>query len=334
MVKKLGKSIIARIGRQRWQLHKHELIILMYHRVLPPDYPGLDKVQPGMWVHPETFREQLKILQNMYEIILLDDWVAAAVNGDPLPARACAITFDDGWHDNHDYALPVLQREQVPATIFLTTDLIDTQRHFFPERLTRLLMKLDEDNNLPSEPWLSALVRQQTWNTPDTDSQSLVDHLNLIINNAKQYSELELREKLTRAEQRIGLTDSYLPADLLDWQQIAAMAGSGLIRFGAHTRTHLRLDRDYDEQILNNEIVACKTDVMQHTGQQELLFCYPNGDIAPQAARLVEQHYPAAVTTQCGWNKAGGDLQTLRRIGISEASGTGSGFLCRLSGWV
>lgn len=334
MLKAHAKSLIARFGRQHWRLHKNELLILMYHRVLPADYPTLNRVQPGMWVHPETLRKQLGILKNLFELVSLDDWITAVRNKQPLPKRACAITFDDGWHDNHDYALPVLQDEQVPATIFLTTDLIGTSRHFFPERLIRLLLELLRQGRLAQEPWLNALVEEQGGAKAIVEGPESASVLDRIVIAGKRFSELNLRDKLTTAENRLGLNERFDPPDLLTWPQVTTMATSGLITFGAHTKTHLRLDRPYEQPLLDAEIVQCKKELLQHTGQNQALFCYPNGDATPQAEALVLQNYPAALTTTRGWNHRGSDLHKLRRIGISEGNGAGRDFLCRLSGWV
>ena len=334
VLKKIAKSAIARIGRQHWRLHRHELLILMYHRVLPPDYPALDTVQPGMWTHPETLRRQIEVLKSLYDVTSLDEWVAANVRGDALPARACAITFDDGWHDNYEHAFPILKQAGVPATIFLTTGLIGTNYHYFPERLTRLLLELTARNDLPGEPWLQELVREHTAGDPPARGQGLAEWLDRTIIAAKHYSELDLRQRITAAEERLGLPEAFDPPDLLSWEQVGEMSRSGLVRFGAHTRTHLRLDEPYEQDLLQAEIVQCKQDVLDHTGQTDALFCYPNGDSNPHTAALVKEHYPAALTTVRGWNHGKSDLQQLKRIGISEGNGSGGDFLCRLSGWV
>jgi len=306
----------------------------MYHRVLPKNFPGLDRVQPGMWIHPETLQQQLKVLKKLFEMVSLDDWITAHNNGQPLPKRACAITFDDGWQDNHNFALPVFVQEQVPATVFLTTDLIGTRRHFFPERLIRLLLALIKRDQLKKEPWLKSLVTEHGRNEIPASGPALATFLDQIVNSAKRFSELDLRAKITSAEIGLGLQEQFDPPDLLDWSQVAAMSASGLINFGAHTQTHLRLDRLYDRSLLEAEIVQCKHDLIQHTGQKQAHFCYPNGDSTPQAKAMVQQHYPAALTTTRGWNHRDSNLHQLRRIGISESNGSKRDFLCRLSGWV
>ena len=334
MIKAFAKGLIAQFGRHRWQIHQNELLVLMYHRVLPKNHPWLDLAQPGMWVHPETFQKQLQVLKTLFEMVSLEEWVIARQTGKPLPKRACAVTLDDGWHDNHDFALPVLEREQVPATVFLTTSLIGTRRHFFPERLIRVLLELIKRDQLQQEPWLESLVTANANKPFPENGPELAGFLDSVVLAAKDYSELDLRSKLTTAEARLDLTEDFDPPDLLDWSEVAAMGATGLVSFGAHTQTHLRLDRPYEQQLLDAEIVQCKKELLHHTGQDQALFCYPNGDATPQAEALVQQHYPAALTTTRGWNHRGSDLHQLRRIGISEGNGAGRDFLCRLSGWV
>lgn len=125
----------------RWR-RPGSLVVLMYHRVLPKDSPARRAEQPGMYVSPDTLDLHLSELKRQrFELLHLDEWLRRAKAGSSLPRLACAVTFDDGWRDNYDFALPVLARHGVPATIFLVSSYIGTSYRFWPNRLMSLLHK-------------------------------------------------------------------------------------------------------------------------------------------------------------------------------------------------
>jgi peptidoglycan/xylan/chitin deacetylase (PgdA/CDA1 family) len=110
-------------------------VVLMYHRVLPA---GADSFShAGIVVTPETFERHMKFFARHFRLLDLDGFRGELDAG--FGPRACLVTFDDGWQDNHRHALPVLRRHRVPTTIFVATDYIGTGRTFWQERFTRLL---------------------------------------------------------------------------------------------------------------------------------------------------------------------------------------------------
>ena len=76
----------------------------------PAEDPRTSAEEPGMCVTPEVFAMRLAQLRRYFTPMRLADWVAKQRAGEPLPARACAVTFDDGWRDNIEYALPCWNR--------------------------------------------------------------------------------------------------------------------------------------------------------------------------------------------------------------------------------
>lgn len=82
----------------------------MYHRVIPQEQVDRDAVEPGMYVTPETFSRHVDWLAEEFRVVALQEIVERLAKGQSLPPRACAITFDDGWRDNLEYAAPALER--------------------------------------------------------------------------------------------------------------------------------------------------------------------------------------------------------------------------------
>src|SRR5512140_1328532 len=111
-----------------------EGLILVYHRVAP------SRTDPfGLCVSAERFDAQLRLLRRHANPLPLAELVARARRG-TLPPRSVALTFDDGFPDTLEDALPLLQRHDVPATVFVSTGL-STRREYWWEELTGLLLR-------------------------------------------------------------------------------------------------------------------------------------------------------------------------------------------------
>jgi peptidoglycan/xylan/chitin deacetylase (PgdA/CDA1 family) len=97
------------------------LPILMYHRVAPAGARATDRWR----LHPELFEEQLAHLRGEgYRAITFEQWRAAGDRRHPIPARSVMLTFDDGYADFPEHALPLLAKYGFGATMFVVTDLV------------------------------------------------------------------------------------------------------------------------------------------------------------------------------------------------------------------
>jgi len=96
--------------------------ILMYHSIT--DRPN-EETRPHA-VRPSDFDEQLAYLKDRgFTALTVHDLIASLDAGGPLPGKPVVITFDDGYADFHDQALPRLERYGIPATVFLTSGWMD-----------------------------------------------------------------------------------------------------------------------------------------------------------------------------------------------------------------
>jgi len=93
-------------------LHERTLCVLMYHKV-----NGVDG--NTVTVPPGAFDEQMAQLRELrYTVVSLDEVIDHYLDRTPLPPRAVLITFDDGYLDNLEHAVPVLERHGYPAVLF------------------------------------------------------------------------------------------------------------------------------------------------------------------------------------------------------------------------
>src|SRR5437899_12359222 len=96
-----------------------------------------------MVVTPATFDRQLTFLKERFDIVPLSALLADIGIAQPPARPRCVVTFDDGWRDNYDLAFPILRRHRIPATVFLTTDFIGTDRAFWHTELIYLLVQTE-----------------------------------------------------------------------------------------------------------------------------------------------------------------------------------------------
>ena len=103
-------------------LHERTLVVLMYHKV-----NGVDG--NTVTVPPTVFDEQMAQVGELgYTVVSLDDVLDHYVDHRPLPERAVLITFDDGYLDNLDHAVPILQRHGYPAVLFAPIGYLGAKR--------------------------------------------------------------------------------------------------------------------------------------------------------------------------------------------------------------
>lgn len=106
--------------------------ILMYHQVGEFDMRGAARAHPTTYCDHRRFAAQMDWLAKHGYTVLDMDTVLACVRGQrPIPPRAVAITFDDGYDNFHQYAWPVLQRHGFPATVYLIADLLGRPAQWF-----------------------------------------------------------------------------------------------------------------------------------------------------------------------------------------------------------
>ena len=127
-------------------------LILLYHRVA--------EVQSDPWslsVTPRHFAEQLEVLRKVGRPVRLCHLVKNLGEG---KSRPLVVTFDDGYADNLHNAKPLLERYEIPATIFLTTGCIGQDREFWWDELDRLLL---QPRTLPKALHLNIDGSTQDW---------------------------------------------------------------------------------------------------------------------------------------------------------------------------
>ncbi len=260
------------------------LMIFGFHRVL-------EQADPLLSNEPDRalFGEILRWIGDMCVVLPLSTAVAAMRFGG-LPARAAAITFDDGYRNNLTVAKPLLVEAGLPATVFIAVDAVRKGVMW---------------NDLVIE-----AVRQRRGEIDvsdfgfDVDSTRGLDDAKLIgaLITGLKYRPIEQRSEAA-SELYERVVGHAPPRLMLSEDEVAELAGDG-IELGAHTVHHPILTRLPDD-IAHKEIQDSRTWLRERTGETPSLFAYPNGQPGTDydhrhVAMVRDIGFAAAVSTRWG----------------------------------
>ena len=286
---------------------------LMYHRVLATADNQPCFVQSGMFVTTASFEKQVAFLRDRFEVVFFEDLVEKMLNGENI-GGLCSITFDDGWRDNYTNALPVLKKYRVPATIFLATGFVGTDRMFWPEEICYYLARNIPDKSVfdsapPSFIRFSEEINRYHRCKRETFFDKCIEAL-------KGYSPSE-REEILKYFRGMFKTEPF-SRQMLSWDEAREMFASGLVRFGAHTVNHEILDQ-VSLQKAEDEIFKSREEIEHRFGGKVRTFAYPNGNHSESIRKVLgESGFNAAVTTRKGFMAPGIPLMEVPRIAIHD----------------
>ena len=298
-------------------------LILMYHKVVSEDDDSLKYLQPGMYVLERNFQKQISYLAAKRTIIPLRKLARHLKENANLQKNYVAITFDDGWRDNFDVAYPVLENNNVPATIFLTTDFIGTNTIPWFYQLHQLLAKFKLVERESMNRVIMAINQRSL--ISDLDAAKITemnpmdtDRIMEIVKDWKQEVIDDLIENLkTVGDGKSGISGDRL---FLDWNEIDKM-GRDSIYFESHGCSHKIMTKMNKDDVFE-ELSRSKRIIEEKTGKTVQIFSYPNGNYDPEIASLVEQAgYIAAVATRPSAElKNNNRIFELERIGIHDST--------------
>jgi peptidoglycan/xylan/chitin deacetylase (PgdA/CDA1 family) len=289
-------------------------VILMYHRILPSDQAN-PRVQPGMYVDPETFEMHIRYLKQYFQVVSFSEKfsIIKTAKNSQSTHPACILTFDDGWRDFYEFAYPVLKRNQVPATVFLPTGYVGTTNWFWTDRLAWLLTDAIPPAR-PEKPGNPKLERIAGIHGAYEERLEAAIHL------LKDRNDQEIEEVIAALKERVGIGAAPHQRVFLNWEEVREMRGSGLVSFGSHTHNH-RILVHLEEGDVREELALSKKILLREgvVDPSFIPFCYPNGNSNQRIACMVrEAGYHAAVSTVKGWNDGDASPFELKRVAIHQ----------------
>jgi len=278
-MKRLGSFL-----RRPWPPFPSHAMILTYHRVAE-----LARDPQLLAVTPSRFSEHLELLRREWHPIGLRE-LAKALAAGRVPRRAVCITLDDGYRDNLINAKLLLERADMPATVFVASGALDDDVVALSDEIEALLLMASEPPQRVrvtvgsvEQEWVvgnytaSQEARDRGWNVLDPHDPSprhsayraLHAQLHRLGGAARRSAIATLREALRVPAKPPGRR-------MLTEQEVVALAAGGSIEIGAHSVNHPKL-RFLTEAEQDREISESKRRLESLIGTKVTSFAYPYG---------------------------------------------------------
>ena len=242
--------------------------IFMLHRVQPQAPQSAFDPNRELTITPAYLRGVIQYLRKEgWDIISLDE-MCGRLEAPSKQRRFAVFTLDDGYRDNLEHALPVFESEQAPFAVYVTSGFIDRTDvpwwYLVEARLAGArYLEIDTGEKILELPLRRAAEKQSAFKVLR----------NLLMRGDSEWNRTILEEMANALGTN---TATFTDRLIMNWSEVADLAASSLATIGVHSVSHAALSQ-VDTQRANNEITACRDDLLRHTGIHAEHFCYPYG---------------------------------------------------------
>lgn len=288
------------------------LTVLNYHRVDEPG--GASETDEGtLDATPRSFDRQLALVRRHMTPVALDD-ILAFLGGRPLPPNPVLVTFDDGYRDNLDNALPLLIRHGIRATFFIATAYVRERRLFWWDQIA----------------WIAKHARRRrfTLEVPEPSEVDLdispADGVRRLLRLVKTWHGLDLAHFL---DHLAAAADAPWTADVearlvrrlvMTWDDVRSLRRAGM-DIGSHTRTH-RVLQTLPVAQLADELAGSRDDLEAELGERVESIAYPVGRPVAQVPALRQALETAGYRLGFSYNTGRQSLKDLDPLDIHRFS--------------
>jgi peptidoglycan/xylan/chitin deacetylase (PgdA/CDA1 family) len=287
-------------------------LILGYHRVVQGENDNF-----YLCTSPSHFEQQMEVLKQYANPISLSDLIGCLQEGE-APPKTVSVTIDDGYADALFNAKPVLEKYQVPATVFVTTGNLGGE--FWWDQLERYVLSAPQNVGL-LQLRIGDLILELDFS--NQDSTKRIGQMTLLADYLRPLEETKRRQLLTVIREWSGSKDigeQSLTRSMTS-DELVSLNEGGLIQIGSHTVTHPVLS-SLPEQNRRREIYQSKQDLEKILTKPVVGLSYPNGSYFKTDPELVSQAgYLYACASDYGTVRSMSNRFTLPRFWVKNING-------------
>lgn len=250
----------------------------LFHRV--------NTQRDDLWdpMDPVLFERCIKYIKRKYNIVLLEEYLLGQEDSSNHK-KIATILFDDGYLDNYEHALPILQKYNVKASFYVVTDCIDKNIPTWTHELEHLFQNTKKSvlnldfNFLP--------IEFQTLNAKkQEDLLSFAKELKPFL---KTINHIERNEVLS--EIKLQFDDVEFPKIMMNWDHLKELSKLGH-HIGSHTVSHAMLGTVSNENFIKKELVDSRQRILDKLEKDPISISYPVGSYNQMVQKLsVETGY-------------------------------------------
>jgi len=222
--------------------------------------------------------------KNGYFFISIDQLIQYVQNQQEFPKGAVWLSIDDGWKDNIQNIIPVINEYKIPITFFIATDPVENHGIFwwtFFEKCKDQLSNYFKSNSLDLK------------NIKEKDRKKIIQDLK------------------KRCEKRVS-------REAMEIEEVKSLAQNPLVTIGSHTIHHALTVNCTDDE-LEFEIKESKEKLREWTNKEIKCFSYPNGRFDGRERKILKKSgYKLAATDEKRFITKNADLYLIPRIGIKD----------------
>lgn len=296
---------------RRWERRMMRgVTVLMYHRVLP-DAQCAEAPLPGLVMPTSAFAAQVRWLSEHCRVVTVAEAVRelrdrpesfSHANGHARPT--VALSFDDGYRDNHQHAFAILREHGMVATFFVTTAMIDGDRPLWFDIAARAWRR-----------WGAQRAAQVAGEAigeriaPPTTLEAWMESLK----HRSPAQREAIVQAIERSEPALARPETEAMMDIAALRELCEHGHE----IGAHSQSHELLPQ-LDDAALEDEVAGARRALEAKLDAGVVGYCYPNGDHDDRVVEAVKRAgYGYACTTRPGLNEPGADAMRLRRIDVT-----------------
>jgi peptidoglycan/xylan/chitin deacetylase (PgdA/CDA1 family) len=267
--------------------------ILMFHRVRPSQPRDFE---PNLLLEiTPDFLDAVISRVKALGFAIVDIETALTMVSESRGQRFAVLTFDDGYKDTRDAALPILEKHAAPFTVYVTTG--------FAERTARLWW-VELEDAVARLAHIRVTIGGRLFDLPAASAAEKNAAFATLYEALTNGSEEDLLAVIAELARQAGVDPRAIPEELcLDWAGIETLAKHELCTIGVHTLTHPRLGK-LTEEDMRRELADSRAQIEAHIGREAAHLAYPVGNPVAAGPRefqaAAELGFKSAVTTRPG----------------------------------